>query len=79
MKLRKGHAAWAGKLWILASVFLVPFLSPWELLPWLGLGAMFGIVWKSLPEEPPEPVKPLPYSHLYRDREIPRADEEKPP
>lgn len=80
MKIRKTHAAWAVKLWVLATVFILPFISAWELLGWLALGGVFGLVWKVLPEEPEAPVEPLPYADQYRDRQIPRMDsEERPP
>ncbi len=72
MKIRKTHAAWAVKLWVLASVFLLPFLSMWETIGWVALGGVFALVWKVLPEEAEAAVEPLPFAHEYRDKEIPR-------
>lgn len=75
MKIRKTHAAWAVKIWVLLSVFLVPFIGPLELVAWGLLGGVFGLVWRALPEEPEAPVAPLPYADQYKDRQIPRRDE----
>ncbi|HYC37522.1 MAG TPA: hypothetical protein VEC19_13940 [Usitatibacter sp.] len=72
MKLNRNHAGWAVKLWVLASVFVLPFLSTVEVVAWLALGAVFGAVWKVLPEGPETTVEPLPYADEYRDREVPR-------
>ena len=74
MKIRKTHAAWAVKAWVLGSVFVVPFIGPWTILAWLGLGAAFGLTWQRLPDEPEAPVEPLPFQDRYRGREIPRQD-----
>ena len=74
MKIRRTHAAWAVKLWVLGSVFLIPFLDAWQIAIWLAVGSAFGLAWRALPEEPEAPVEPLPYQHLYKDREIPRRD-----
>lgn len=79
MTIRKSHAAWAVKLWVLASVFLLPFLDRWEIAAWVVLGGVFALVWKVLPEEPEEPVEPLPFAHEYRDKEIPRREAQPPP
>jgi hypothetical protein len=72
MKIRKSHAAWAVKLWVLGTVFLLPFVGPAEILGWLMLGGIFALVWKRLPEEPEAPVDPLPFAREYSGREIPR-------
>jgi hypothetical protein len=78
MSLKKTHAAWAVKLWVLASVFLLPFLDRWEVAAWVVLGAAFGLVWRALPEEPETPADPLPFADEYKDRAIPRRTEEPP-
>ena len=76
MKIRKSHAAWAVKLWVFASVFLLPFIGGWEIVAWIALGAAFGLAWNALPEEQGEepPVEPLPFQDQYRDKEIPRRN-----
>jgi fatty acid desaturase len=71
MRIRKTHAAWAVKLWVLATVFVWYFLEGWEHLPWVAMGAAFSLVWWLLPEEPEEPVEPLPFAHEYKDKAIP--------
>lgn len=71
MRIRKTHAAWAVKLWVMATVFVWYFLEGWEHLPWVALGAAFSLVWWLLPEEPEAPVEPLPFAHEYKDKAIP--------
>jgi hypothetical protein len=78
MRIRKKHASLALRLWILGSVFVVLFLDGWEIVPWLALGAVFGLLWKRLPEEPEEPPERLPYQHLYEGRQFPQYDEPPP-
>lgn len=73
------EAGWAVKLWVFATVFVIWFLDAVEVVGWLALGGMLGFVWKMLPEGVEKPVEPLPYAHLYRDREIPRVEEVEPP
>jgi hypothetical protein len=74
------HAGWAVKVWALATVFLLPFIAGWEIAAWIGLGALFGIAWKLLPEGPPEkPPAPLPFADKYRDRQIPRPGDDPRP
>ena len=75
MKIRKTHASWAVRLWVLASVFVVPFIGPWELAGWLALGGLLGLAWKSLPEEPETPPPPLPFAEQYRGRQVPTREE----
>ncbi|HET7767598.1 MAG TPA: hypothetical protein VFN74_02415 [Chloroflexota bacterium] len=71
--MNQWHAGWAVKIWVVATVFVLPFLTPWEVAGWVALGAILGLVWKVVPEAPPEkPVAPLPYADKYRDKEIPR-------
>jgi hypothetical protein len=71
MKITKVHAAWAVKLWVLVTVFLLPFLEGWEVAAWFVLGGVFALVWKVLPEVPEAPVEPLPFAHEYKDKAIP--------
>jgi hypothetical protein len=75
MKLRKPHVSLAFRLWLLATVLIVFFLEGFVLLGWLAAGALLGLAWHVLPEEPEPPVEPLPYQHLYADRQVPRRDE----
>lgn len=78
MKIRKTHLSWALRLWILASVFVIPFLSYGEVALWVLAAGALALAWHRLPEEPEEPVEPLPYAHLYRGREIPRHGDPPP-
>lgn len=76
MKVNRVHTGWAVKLWVLATVFLLPFLAPIQVLGWVVLGAALGLAWKFSPPGPPEkPVDPLPFADQYADRQIPRRDE----
>lgn len=75
MKLRRTHAAWAIKIWVMATVFILIFLSPLQLLAWLAVGGVFGLVWRALPEEPEAPVERLPYQDQYEGRQVPRREE----
>ena len=79
MKIRKTHAAWAVKVWVLISVFLIPFVGPAELVIWGLVGAAFAWVWRGLPEEPEAPVEPLPFAEQYKDRQIPRPEDRSGP
>ena len=65
MNPRKGQVSLALRLWIFVSVFVIPFLSGWEVGLWLLPGAALALWWRSLPEDPPEPPPRLPYQHLY--------------
>jgi hypothetical protein len=75
MKLRKTHAAWAIKIWVMATVFILIFLSPLQLLAWLAVGGVLGLIWRALPEEPEAPVERLPYQDEYDGRQVPRREE----
>ncbi len=66
MKVTKGKVSLAFRLWVLATVFIWPFLEDWEIAAWAALGAGLALWWRSLPEDPPEPPPTLPYQHLYR-------------
>lgn len=78
--MNRVHAGWAVKIWVIATVFVLPFIRNWEIAAWVGLGAILGLAWKVLPEGPPEkPPEPLPYAHKYRGREIPRPGDEPGP
>lgn len=80
MKIRKTHAAWAVKFWVIGTVFVFPFIMHrWEILLWFAFGGVLGLVWKRLPEEPEAPVTPLPYQHLYKDRGVPQRGAPPPP
>ena len=75
MKLDRRSAGWAVKAWVIATVFVLPFLDQLEVAGWLVLGAVIGIVWKVLPEgaEPPPPEK-LPYHDQYAHKQVPRKE-----
>jgi hypothetical protein len=73
--MRKSQASLAGRLWILASVFVVLFVEGAWLGGWLLLGAAIGLVWMKLPEEPEAPVERLPFQDKYEGRQIPRPPE----
>ena len=75
MKVNRVHTGWAVKIWVLATVFMLPFLDPIGVAAWLVLGAGLGLAWKASPEGPPEkPVGSLPYADRYKQNEIPRRD-----
>jgi len=42
----RAGAGWATGIWGLLTVFVVPLLSPGEILGWLVLGATLGLGWK---------------------------------
>jgi len=65
VKVKRNNVALALKLWVLASVFVIPFLDWWEIGLWCLPGIVLALWWHSLPEDPPEPVERLPYQHLY--------------
>jgi hypothetical protein len=65
VKVKRNSVALALKLWVLASVFVVPFLDWMEIGLWCLPGIVLALWWRSLPEDPPEPVERLPYQHLY--------------
>jgi hypothetical protein len=78
MKIRKSQAAWAVKIWVILSVFILPFVGPLELAAWGLLGGVLGLVWRSLPEEPEPPVEKLPFQDQYEGRQVPRPDSPSP-
>jgi hypothetical protein len=61
MKIRKSQASLAVRLWVLATVFVIPFVTLLELAGWLVLGGVLGLVWKVLPEEAVGEVERLPF------------------
>jgi hypothetical protein len=65
MKVKKGQVSLAFRLWVLATVFIFPFLDRWEFAAWAVLGGALGLWWRSLPDDLPEPAPRLPYQHLY--------------
>jgi hypothetical protein len=69
IKRPKTAASIAIRVWILASVFIVPFLDRGELIAWAVLGGVIALAWWRLPEDPPAPVERLPYQHLYERRD----------
>lgn len=84
MKIRRTQAGWALKLWVLGSVFLIPFVNAYVLVAWALFGGVLGFIWRALPEEPETPPERLPFHDRYADREIPRppqpaAPPEEPP
>ncbi len=62
---KKSIVSLAFRLWILASVFVVPFLDAVEIALWCLPGIGLALWWRALPEDPPEPPPRLPYQHLY--------------
>jgi len=77
IKRPKSFASVLCRLFILASVFAVPFLEGGENIAWLAAGAAIALVWWRLPEDPPAPVERLPYQHLYERRDA--SDQPPPP
>jgi hypothetical protein len=65
MKTRKASVSLALRLWLLASVFVVPFLDTLEIALWCLPGIGLALWWRALPEDSPEPPPRLPYQHLY--------------
>ena len=65
MKVRKGQVSLAFRLWVLASVFVIPFLDALGIAAWCLPGIGLALWWRSLPEDPPAPPERLPYQHLY--------------
>jgi hypothetical protein len=65
MKVKKGQVSLALRLFVLASVFVLPFLDRWEIAAWVVVGIGLALWWRALPEDPPEPPPRLPYQHLY--------------
>jgi hypothetical protein len=65
VKVKKGQVSLAFRLWVLATVFVIPFLERLEIAAWAALGGALALWWRSLPEDPPEPPPRLPYQHLY--------------
>lgn len=68
MKPRKSQVSLALRLWILASVFTVPFLDPAWIAAWAALGGGLALWWRALPEEPEAPPPRLPYQDEYERR-----------
>jgi hypothetical protein len=80
MRLRRTHAGWAVKAWVLGTVFLLPFLGPLEVAGWVAVGGALALLWRALPEEPegPPPGK-LPFHDQYAHRQVPRPGDQDPP
>lgn len=64
-RVKKSQVSLAFRLWVLATVFVWPFLDAWEIAAWVSLGGGLALWWRALPEDPPEPPPRLPYQHLY--------------
>ena len=74
-RFNKIHAGWLVKLWVIATVFVLPFLSGWEVIAWVSMGGVFGLTWKLAPEGPPEkPPERLPFHDQYAHKQVPRRD-----
>jgi len=72
MAVKKSQVSLALRLWLLACVFVVPFLDAIEIAFWCLPGIGLALWWRALPEDPPEPPPRLPFQHLYErphDRE----------
>ena len=65
VKVKKGQVSLVFRLWVLATVFVIPFMDRWEMAAWAALGGALALWWRALPEDPPEPPPRLPYQHLY--------------
>ncbi len=73
MKPRKSQISMAFRLWILASVFVVPFLDVVFIAAWASVGIGLALWWRALPEDPPEPPPRLPFQDQFeRDRGVHR-------
>lgn len=77
IKRPKSAASLAIRLWIFASVFVIPFLEGGENFAWLAIGGVFTLLWWRLPEDPAVQVERLPYQHLYQRRDA--SDRPPPP
>ncbi len=65
MKVKRAQVSLWLRLWILASVFVVPFLSAVQIALWCIPGIGLALAWRAMPEDPPEPPPRLPFQHLY--------------
>lgn len=65
MKGTKAGVSLAFRVWVLATVFVWPFLEAWGIAAWAVAGGALGLWWRALPEDPPAPPERLPYQHLY--------------
>ena len=54
MKVKKGQVSLAFRLWVLATVFVWPFLEHWVIAAWAVLGAGLG----SSARKPRLPIQP---------------------
>lgn len=72
MAVKKSQVSLTLRLWLLACVFVVPFLDAIEIALWCLPGIGLALWWRALPEDPPVPPPRLPFQHLYErphDRE----------
>lgn len=65
MKPRKETVSLVFRLWILATVFVWPFIEGWGIALWAAVGGGLALWWRQMPEDPPAPPERLPYQHLY--------------
>lgn len=65
MKVRKASVSLTFRVWVLATVFVWPFLETWGIAAWAVAGAGLALWWRVLPEDPPAAPERLPYQHLY--------------
>ncbi len=54
MKVKKGQVSLAFRLWVLATVFVIPFLDKLEIAAWCVLGGALGLWW---PKGKPRPFQ----------------------
>lgn len=71
MKRPKEAVSLAFRLWILATVFVWPFIEGWGIALWAAAGGVLALVWRRLPEDPPQPPPRLPFQHRYEHLAFP--------
>lgn len=65
MKPTKSGVSLSFRLWVLATVFVWPFIGFWGIAAWGALGGALALLWRWLPEDAPAAPERLPYQHLY--------------
>ena len=78
MRPRKETVSLVFRLWILATVFVWPFIEGWGIVLWAAAGGGLALWWRQLPEDPPQPPPRLPYQHRYEHLAFPPDPERKP-
>ena len=71
MKPRKETVSLVFRLWILATVFVWPFIEGWGIALWAAVGGGLALWWRQMPEDPPQPPPRLPYQHRYQHLAFP--------